>query len=328
MKGAGDRCRSLFWQLVNGLKKLFFIVKFSINYIVKYMRKKMSPRRWGQCVLAILFLLSLSYFIAAKYDEMKDEKTLLEQTSQLDEITQKDAEKPNLPVAGVELVLQETFESHIEDESITEEIVPVMLPEYEALYEENNDCIGWLKIEDTVINYPVMQTLEDEQYYLRRDFYGNENKNGCLLLDTDTWAGVGTRETAYAGGSKPTTNLIIHGHTMKSGQMFGDLDLYADEEFGKEHNIICFDTLYEKREYELIAVFYSQVYYQSQNVFKYYNFFQADTQEEFDDWYNNIKGLSLYDTGVTAEFGDEFITLSCCAYHVEDGRFVVVGRRK
>ena len=83
--------------------------------------------------------------------------------------------------------------------------------------------------------------------------------------------------------------------------MFGNLKLYQDKEYGLSHNIICFDTLYEKREYELIAVFYSQVYYQSEDVFKYYNFFQADTQEEFDDWYSNIKVMSLYDTGVTAE---------------------------
>ena len=80
-------------------------------------------------------------------------------------------------------------------------------------------------------------------------------------------------------------------------------------------------------EYELIAVFYSQVYMSTDDVFKYYNFFQADTQEEFDDWYENIKAMSLYDAGVTAEYGDEFITLSCCSYQVEDGRFVVVGKR-
>ena len=91
--------------------------------------------------------------------------------------------------------------------------------------------------------------------------------------------------------------------------------------------IIGFESVYEELKYELIAVFYSQVYYESDNVFQYYKFFQADTQEEFDDWYGNIKEMSLYDTGVTAQFGDEFITLSCCSYHVEDGRFVVVGKR-
>ena len=91
--------------------------------------------------------------------------------------------------------------------------------------------------------------------------------------------------------------------------------------------MICFDSLYEKREYELISVFYSQVYRKKDEVFKYYQFFQADTREEFDDWYKNIKKISLYDTGVSAEFGDEFITLSCCAYPSEDKRFVVVAKR-
>lgn len=204
---------------------------------------------------------------------------------------------------------------------------PVIVPEYQELYEQNQDFIGWLRIEGTNINYPVMQTPQDEEYYLYRDFYGEENQNGCLIMDTDSNVGVGDREHEYQNGSVPSTNLIIHGHTMKSGEMFGDLDLYADETYGLEHSIICFDSLYEHREYELIAVFYSQVFYENQDVFKYYKFFQADTGEEFDDWYDNIKQLSLYDTGVTAEFGDEFITLSCCAYHVEDGRFVVVARR-
>ncbi len=205
---------------------------------------------------------------------------------------------------------------------------PEMLPEYRSLYEINPDIIGWLCIEGTKIDYPVMQTMEDECYYLTLDFYGEPNKNGCLIMDTDSAVGEGTAAAGYSGGRSPSTNLIIHGHTMKSGEMFGGLPAYADETYGREHSVICFDSLYEKREYELIAVFYSQVYYENEDVFKYYKFFQADTEEEFENWYDNIKKLSLYDTGVTAEPGDEFITLSCCAYHVEDGRFVVVGKRK
>lgn len=203
----------------------------------------------------------------------------------------------------------------------------VMLPEYEALYEQNPDIIGWLSIEGTIIDYPVMQTMEDEDYYLSYDFNKEANNNGCLIMDTDATVGVGTADNQYMDGTKPSTNLIIHGHTMKSGMMFGGLKQYAEESYGREHSIISFDSLYEKREYELIAVFYSKVYMNTDEVFKYYQFFQADTQEEFDDWYENIKSMSLYDTGISAEFGDEFITLSCCSYHTEDGRFVVVGKR-
>ena len=114
---------------------------------------------------------------------------------------------------------------------------------------------------------------------------------------------------------------------MKSGEMFGGLRKYQDPEYGKSHSRIVFSSLYEEREYELIAAFYSQVYYNTDQVFKYYHFFEAATQEEFDYWYENIKELSIYDTGVAAEFGDEFLTLNCCAYHVENGRFVVVAKR-
>lgn len=202
-----------------------------------------------------------------------------------------------------------------------------ILPQYESLYAVNPNMIGWLRIDGTVIDYPVVQTPEDETEYLYLDFYGEENTNGTLIMDTDSTVGVGTAEYDYEDGVKPSTNLIIHGHTMKSGEMFGNLALYEDADYGAEHSVICFDSLYESREYELIAAFYTQVYYPEDDVFKFYEFFQADTQDEFDYWYDNIKELSLYDTGVTAQFGDEFITLSCCSYQVEDGRFVVVGRR-
>ncbi len=202
-----------------------------------------------------------------------------------------------------------------------------ILPEYQTLYAENSDLIGWLRISDTVIDYPVMQTPEDEEYYIDRGFDRRPNSNGCLIMDTDSVVGVGTAAQQYQGGEAPSTNLIIHGHTMQSGAMFGKLQLYADQEYAAAHRIIQFDSLYEHREYELISAFYSQVYYPYENVFKFYYFFNAETQEEFDDWYSNIKSLALYDTGVTAEFGDSFITLSCCSYQVEDGRFVVVGKR-
>lgn len=113
---------------------------------------------------------------------------------------------------------------------------------------------------------------------------------------------------------------------MKSGAMFGTLMDYEDEAYWKEHKRIALYTKECLRNYEVIAVFRSQVYKKSDQVFKFYKFFQADTAEEFDDFYQNIKAMSLYDTGVTAEFGDCFLTLSTCAYHVENGRFVVVAK--
>ena len=202
-----------------------------------------------------------------------------------------------------------------------------MNPTMREYYEKNNDCVGWLKVDGMVIDYPVMQTPENEDYYLDRDFDGNESSAGSLIMDTDSVVGDGTLEAGYNDGTKPSTNLIIHGHNMRNGSMFGDLDEYRKQDFEKKHAIIKFSSLYEDREYEIVSVFLSQVYRKDQDVFKYYKFFEAETKEEFDDFYNNIKKLQLYDTGVTAEFGDEFITLSVCAYHVENGRLVVVGKR-
>ncbi len=190
---------------------------------------------------------------------------------------------------------------------------PVMLPQYAGLYEENKDLVGWLSIDGMKIDYPVMQN-EDDKYYLHRDFYGNDSKYGCLYV----------REQADLDAG---TNFIIYGHNMKDGSMFGDLDLYVKESFFKEHPTVSFDTLYEERTYKIVAVLRSQVYNVDDDAFKYYQFYEADTQEEFEDFYGNIKALSLYDTGVEAEFGDTFLTLSTCAYHVKDGRLVVVAKR-
>lgn len=202
------------------------------------------------------------------------------------------------------------------------------LPGIKELYEQNNDMVGWLTIPDMNVDYPLMQTMDDEQYYLDRDFQKNYSANGSLILDTDSSIGTGTKVNNYADGTLPSTNLIIHGHNMKSGAMFGNLDLYRDKKYYDSHKIIQLSTLTEKREYEIVAVFLSQVYMKSQtDVFKYYKFFEADNEDEFNDFYDNIKALQMYDTGVTAEYGDEFITLSVCAYHVENGRLVVVGKR-
>ena len=196
------------------------------------------------------------------------------------------------------------------------------------VYTLNEDSAGWVKIDGTVINYPVMQTPQDEQYYLNRDFDGKYSAYGCIIADTDSVIGSGTAAEDYTDGTRPSTNIILHGHNMKNGTMFGGLDKYRDKGYEKSHPIIKFSSLYEDREYEVCSVFLSQVYKKNQtDVFKYYQFFNAESEDEFNDFYENIKKLAMYDTGVTASYGDEFITLSVCAYHVDNGRLVVVGKR-
>lgn len=230
--------------------------------------------------------------------------------SQPDEPSSEDIspEPETLPTEEPETEAPETTEPSAEPE-------PVLVPNpYAAKYLENSDMAGWLVIPDTVIDYPIMWTPENEEFYLRKGFDKKKLNAGCLILDTDSCV------------DPLTTNLIIHGHNMKAGTMFGTLGKYEDEDFFKEHKQIILHTKQCQRNYEVIAVFYSQVYRTTDKVFKFYKFFQADTEEEFDDFYDNIKKMSLYDTGVTAQFGDHFITLSTCAYHVENGRFVVVAK--
>ena len=192
--------------------------------------------------------------------------------------------------------------------------LPDVLDDYKTLYEKNKKLIGWLKIDDTIIDYPVMQT-SDNKYYLEHNFNQEYDKNGSLFLDCSC--------SVYPR----STNLIIYGHHMKSGQMFGQLQKYAKESYYEKHTTIQFDTIYEKGTYEIMYVFRSQVYNEDDLVFKYYQFINANSETEFDSYMEEMAALSLYDTGVTASYGDSLLTLSTCDNSQKDGRFVVVAKK-
>lgn len=189
-----------------------------------------------------------------------------------------------------------------------------VLDQYKSLYHQNQNLIGWLKIADTIIDYPVMQT-GDNDYYQNHNINLEEDRNGALFMDTDCDVRL------------PSTNYIIYGHNMRSGKMFGSLDQYESEKFYKEHKTIQFDTIYEEGTYEVMYVFRSRVYQKDDVVFKYYQFIDANSEEEFNSYMNEMAAMSLYDTGVTASYGDHLLTLSTCDYEEEDGRFVVVAKR-
>lgn len=195
-----------------------------------------------------------------------------------------------------------------------EEIELKVLEEYQTLYSKNKSLIGWLKIDDTNIDYPVMQTTNNE-YYLDHNYSQEYDKNGSLFLDKDC-------DVVHRN-----TNLIIYGHHMKSGKMFGNLNRYSSEDYCKEHSTIQFDTIYEKGTYEVMYVFRSRIYNEDEVVFKYYQFLDAASEKEFNSNMQEMAELSLYDTGVTASYGDELLTLSTCDNSEEDGRFVVVAKR-
>ncbi len=264
--------------------------------ILLELKKREKRRRLAVFVCSLVAALCFGYFGVYYYFSDRTQ-TEYEDLAQL---------KGNSTLSGT--LFREIH--HSEEETVELEI----LEEYRTLYSKNKKLIGWLKIDDTNIDYPVMQTANNE-YYLDHNFDQEYDKNGSLFLDKD--CDVVDRNT----------NLIIYGHHMKSGRMFGNLNQYSSEEYGKKHSLIQFDTIYEKGTYEVMYVFRSRIYNEDEVVFKYYQFFDAASEKEFESNMQEMAALSLYDTGVTASFGDELLTLSTCDNSETDGRFVVVAKR-
>ena len=192
--------------------------------------------------------------------------------------------------------------------------LPDVLDEYAGLYAENSDTIGWLKIDGTEIDNVVMFAPDEIDKYLHRDFYGNDSYRGCLFVDEFC-------DVLHSD------NLIIYGHNMKDGSMFGTLDKYAGKSFYSEHKYIQFDTIYEKHTYEVVAAIKTSIPPESEDCFRYYEYTAVDDEEMFIEYIQFIEQNRLYDTGIELEPGDKLLTLSTCAYHTTDGRFVVVAKQ-
>ena len=188
-----------------------------------------------------------------------------------------------------------------------------LLPQFKDLYLHNNQMVGWLIIPGTEISYPVMQTPEQPDYYLKHNFKKENSDHGCLYA----------REVCDI--NKPSDNITIYGHRMKDGTMFARLDKFMERSFFEENPYIYFDTLQEQHTYQVLSVFRTSA--TVGKGFAYHAFVDAGNEEEFLDFVDTCKDLSLYDTGVTAAYGDKLITLSTCEYSQENGRLVVVAKR-
>lgn len=195
-----------------------------------------------------------------------------------------------------------------------QEQVPACVLALRELAKLNSDLVGWLQIDGTRIDYPVMQTPDDPEYYLKRDFDQRGSSHGTPFV------GAGCDMADY-------DNLTIYGHNMKNGSMFAGLLEYQSEEFYKTHPTLRFDTLDETGEYAIIAVYKAQVYTNDPDAFQYYLFTKAADQAEFDEFIASVGERQLYDTGLTAEYGDKLVTLSTCEYSNENGRMVVIARK-
>lgn len=259
-------------------------------------------------VLILLCIFSGLLFVFACYKVTDVLTTTSKEKHAFDELAEIVEQAEN----NTETTKEPSFTENIESEA--EQPVRTILPAYTALYEQNSDLFGWLTIDGTNINYPVMHTPDEPQYYLQRAFDKSNATGGTPFLD-----GKCTED----GGI-----YIIYGHHMSNGTMFASLSDYESMEYWQEHKTIRFDTLYEHGEYEVVAAFLSRIYAPESKGFRYYEYTDLKSEVQFCSFIEQVKDNELYDTGVTAEYGDTLLVLSTCNYHTNDGRFVVVARKK
>ena len=181
--------------------------------------------------------------------------------------------------------------------------------ELSNLYKINNDFVGWLKIENTNINYPVMQTKDIPNYYLKHDFYKN-------------YSSYGTPYISEQCNIKTCDNLIIYGHHINNKKMFGELENYKQKNYYDKHTTITFSTLEDTCKYKIFTVFKTVAY--NSKGFRYYDYIEFENKEKFNEFLSKCNELSLYNTNAQPEYGNKLITLSTCEYSNKDGRLVIV----
>lgn len=186
---------------------------------------------------------------------------------------------------------------------------------YRNLYLENADMVGWIQIEGTSIDYPVMQTPADPNYYLKHDFEKHYTDYGCPFMQ------------ASCDALRPSDNLIIYGHNMKDGSMFADLAKYRSKNFWQAHKTVRFDTSAGGSAYEIFAVIHTTVQADAADAFPFYRFVDAAAPGDFADYVSACKVRALYDTGISVQYGDKLLTLSTCDNITDNGRWLVIAKQ-
>ena len=248
-------------------------------------------------VLAVSLIVS-TIFIWDYYSKSNEQKAVYDELASM--VVSTDTTEENTPSAS------EKDTDEVETES--QETVSVNFTELNTL---NSDTVGWIKVDGTPINYPVVQSKDKPNFYIYHNFYKQGSVYGCPFVQEN------------CDVNEPSDNVVIYGHNMNDGSMFAGLNKYTSHNFYKAHKYIEFDTLYEKHRYEIVSVFKTS----AQSGFRYYGFVNASSSDDLNSYISTCKELSLYDTGVSASYGEKLITLSTCEYTHTNGRLVVVAKR-
>ena len=203
---------------------------------------------------------------------------------------------------------------------------PDPLEKYQEYYERNNEFVGWIQIPtikhsngDLYVDYPVVQA-KDNSKYIDKDFDGKKSKSGAIYADYK----IPITATDHAD------NITLFGHSMANGTYFRKvLDYKNGVDFGKKHYVINFDTRWEENQYVVVACFLIGIYdwQDDEPLFEYFKCRNFDTEEDYNYFYENIMHRSYYLSDIECHYGDEFLTLSTCAYDFDDSRYVVVARK-
>ena len=202
----------------------------------------------------------------------------------------------------------------------------------ESLLKVNKDVVGWLKIDGTVVDYPVVLDpgdvtaemgyggdYESNSFYLEHDLYKNYLFQGTLFMDY--------RDVFGSCEEEQSENIVIHGHNMNNGSMFGALRQYRYDNytFYDENPFIELSSNYRDYQYIIFGLVVT-----SGNAgadFPYWEMQELDTEPDFNGYVDTVKSLSMLDTGVDVKYGDKLLTLSTCYLDVDNSRFIVVARR-
>ena len=185
---------------------------------------------------------------------------------------------------------------------------------FAALRDKNSDFIGWISIDGTNLDFPVMYAPDNKDFYLRHDFNKAYSVYGVPYLDEQT----------TLGANAESDNLIIYGHNMKTGTIFGCLTEYRKADYSQEHPFIEFDTVYGDAKYEVFGAFTIDVVNDTSFIYNQYIDMDEDTYNRYVD---QVISRSDVDSGIRPAYGEQLLTLSTCEYSSANGRYVVVARR-
>ena len=199
------------------------------------------------------------------------------------------------------------------EDSETEPVEPIIysedktiLPELTELYRQNNDLVGWICMEDTNINYPVMQTVDNPNYYLKRGFDKEYSSYGCPYVQED------------CDVLKPSDNLVIYGHHMNNGTMFADLCNYASKAYRDAHPTVVIETKDGVSVYTVFSVM------KVKSDDDWYRFTSVGKEKSYNSMIEYAKEKSIYDTGITPAYNQQILTLSTCYGDSNDGRILIL----